>query len=129
MIKSKSSASAGRFAGPAVDYYSAYLERFVAGFVDALGIERAAIVVNLLGGLIALRVALSEPARLTALVLVDSASLGVRSRSERSPSTLWSTSSRTAPIPLQPYPAVVGEFLDSTLAYSRSTGMFRHSNS
>ena len=116
-------------ARPAADYSPAFFGRFVAGFLDALGIEHAAIVGNLLGGLIALRVALSEPARLTALVLVDSASLGVRSRSQRSPSTLWSTSSRTTPIPLQPYPAVVGEFLDSTLASSRSTRMFRNSNS
>jgi 4,5:9,10-diseco-3-hydroxy-5,9,17-trioxoandrosta-1(10),2-diene-4-oate hydrolase len=63
-------------ARPAADYSPAFFGRFVAGFLDALGIERAAMVGNSLGGLVALRVALSEPARVRALVLVDSAGLG-----------------------------------------------------
>jgi pimeloyl-ACP methyl ester carboxylesterase len=63
-------------ARPAADYSPGFFERFVAGFLDALDIERAAMVGNSLGGLIALRLALSEPARVTALVLVDSAGLG-----------------------------------------------------
>jgi pimeloyl-ACP methyl ester carboxylesterase len=63
-------------ARPAADYSPAFFEHFVAGFLDALGIERAAMVGNSLGGLVALRLALSEPARVTALVLVDSAGLG-----------------------------------------------------
>jgi pimeloyl-ACP methyl ester carboxylesterase len=63
-------------ARPAVDYSSAYFERFVAAFVDALDIGQATFVGNSLGGLIALRLALSEPARVTALILVDSAGLG-----------------------------------------------------
>jgi pimeloyl-ACP methyl ester carboxylesterase len=60
-------------ARPAAEYSAAFFERFTAGFLDALGIERAAVVGNSLGGLVALRLALSEPARLTALVLVDRA--------------------------------------------------------
>ncbi len=63
-------------ARPAADYSPAFFERFVASFVDALGIGRATFVGNSLGGLIALRLALSEPARVRALVLVDSAGLG-----------------------------------------------------
>src|SRR5215210_7874032 len=63
-------------ARPAADYSPAFFEHFVAGFLDALGIERAAMVGNSLGGLVALRLALSEPTRVTALVLVDSAGLG-----------------------------------------------------
>jgi 2-hydroxy-6-oxonona-2,4-dienedioate hydrolase len=63
-------------ARPAADYSSAFFERFVAAFVDALGIGRATFVGNSLGGLVALRLALSEPARVGALVLVDSAGLG-----------------------------------------------------
>jgi len=63
-------------ARPAADYSPAFFERFVAGFLDALDIERAAMVGNSLGGLVALRLALSESARVTALVLVDSAGLG-----------------------------------------------------
>jgi len=63
-------------ARPAADYSPAFFERFVAAFVDALDIGQATFVGNSLGGLIALRLALSEPARVTALVLVDSAGLG-----------------------------------------------------
>jgi len=63
-------------ARPAADYSPAFFERFVAAFVDALGIGRATFVGNSLGGQIALRLALSEPARVNALVLVDSAGLG-----------------------------------------------------
>jgi pimeloyl-ACP methyl ester carboxylesterase len=63
-------------ARPAANYSPAFFERFVAAFVDALGIGPATFVGNSLGGLIALRLALSEPACVTALVLVDSAGLG-----------------------------------------------------
>jgi pimeloyl-ACP methyl ester carboxylesterase len=61
---------------PFANHSPAFFERFVAGFLDALVIERAAMVGNSLGGLVALRLAFSEPARVTALVLVDSAGLG-----------------------------------------------------
>jgi pimeloyl-ACP methyl ester carboxylesterase len=63
-------------ARPAAVYSPAFFERFVVKFVDSLGIGRATYVGNSLGGLIALRLALSEPARVAALVLVDSAGLG-----------------------------------------------------
>jgi 4,5:9,10-diseco-3-hydroxy-5,9,17-trioxoandrosta-1(10),2-diene-4-oate hydrolase len=63
-------------ARPAADYSPAFFERFVASFVDALGIGPATYVGNSLGGLIALRLTLSEPTRVTTLVLVDSAGLG-----------------------------------------------------
>jgi len=63
-------------ARPAADYSPAFFEQFAAGFLDALGIERATLVGNSLGGLVALRLALYEPARVAALVLVDSAGLG-----------------------------------------------------
>jgi pimeloyl-ACP methyl ester carboxylesterase len=63
-------------ARPVVDYSPAFFARFAVGFLDALGIGRATFVGNSLGGLIALRLALSEPARVAALVLVDSAGLG-----------------------------------------------------
>jgi pimeloyl-ACP methyl ester carboxylesterase len=63
-------------ARPAADYSPAFFERFVAGFLDALGLDRAVMVGNSLGGLVALRLALSEPARIGTLVLVDAAGLG-----------------------------------------------------
>jgi pimeloyl-ACP methyl ester carboxylesterase len=63
-------------ARPAADYSPTFFERFVSGFVEALGIGRATFVGSSLGGLIALRLALSDPARIGALVLADSAGLG-----------------------------------------------------
>jgi 2-hydroxy-6-oxonona-2,4-dienedioate hydrolase len=63
-------------ARPALDYSPAFFERFVAAFVDRLDMGSATFVGNSLGGLIALRLALSEPDRVTALVLVDGAGLG-----------------------------------------------------
>jgi pimeloyl-ACP methyl ester carboxylesterase len=63
-------------AKPAADYSPTFFERFVSGFVEALGIGRATFVGSSLGGLIALRLALSDPARIDALVLADSAGLG-----------------------------------------------------
>src|SRR5215211_7786295 len=63
-------------ARPAADYSPAFFERFAAGFIDALEIGPATFVGNSFGGLIALRLALAEPTRVTALVLVDSAGLG-----------------------------------------------------
>jgi 2-hydroxy-6-oxonona-2,4-dienedioate hydrolase len=61
---------------PSAEYSSAFFARFVGAYLDALGLERAALVGNSLGGLVALRLALSEPARVRALGLVASAGLG-----------------------------------------------------
>jgi pimeloyl-ACP methyl ester carboxylesterase len=61
---------------PSADYSPAFFVRFVGSYLDALGLEQAALVGNSLGGLIALRLALSEPARVAALGLIDSAGLG-----------------------------------------------------
>ena len=66
----------GESARTVADYSPASFERFIASFVDALGIGRATFVGNSLGGLVALRLALSEPARVGSLVLVDGAGLG-----------------------------------------------------
>ncbi len=49
----------------------------LAGFLDGLGLERVSLVGNSDGGLTVLRLALASPERVTALVLVDSAGLGV----------------------------------------------------
>ena len=57
-------------------YSPSSLAYFAGEFMDALGIERAAVVGNSLGGLVALRFALSYPSRVSALGLVDSAGLG-----------------------------------------------------
>jgi pimeloyl-ACP methyl ester carboxylesterase len=63
-------------ARPAADYSPAFFEQFTAAFVDALGTGPATFVGNSLGGLIALRLALSEPDLVRALILVDGAGLG-----------------------------------------------------
>ncbi len=68
---------AGESAKPEdADYSPVFFERFVAAFLDALGIARAAVVGNSLGGLVGLRLALSELSRVSALGLVASAGLG-----------------------------------------------------
>lgn len=66
----------GYSAKPAADYSSAFFEGFVAAFLDALEVERAAVAGNSLGGLVALRLALSQPQRVSSLALIDSAGLG-----------------------------------------------------
>jgi pimeloyl-ACP methyl ester carboxylesterase len=53
-----------------------FFASFAAAFLDTLGVGRAAIVGNSYGGLVALRLALSDPVRVSALGLVDSAGLG-----------------------------------------------------
>ena len=58
------------------DYSAAFFTRFAAAFLDALGVERAAVVGNSLGGLVGLRLALSDPERVAALGLVSSGGLG-----------------------------------------------------
>ncbi len=61
---------------PIADYSGKFLAGFLADFLDALGLERAVLVGNSLGGLTALLLALEQPERVQALVLVDSAGLG-----------------------------------------------------
>jgi pimeloyl-ACP methyl ester carboxylesterase len=61
---------------PAADYTPAFFGHFVAAFLDTLDVERATVVGNSLGGLAALRLALSDPSRVVALGLMASAGLG-----------------------------------------------------
>ena len=61
---------------PGTDCSPTRLARFVARFMDAVGLDRAAVASNSLGGLAALELALSQPGRVSALCLVDSAGLG-----------------------------------------------------
>lgn len=63
----------GALAGPSPPF----LANFVASFLDSLGVERAAVVGNSYGGLVALRLALSEPGRVSSLGLVGAAGLGL----------------------------------------------------
>jgi pimeloyl-ACP methyl ester carboxylesterase len=60
------------------DYSPASFERFLAAFLDALGLRSAAVVGNSLGGLVGLRLALDEPERVVALGLLAGAGLGRR---------------------------------------------------
>jgi pimeloyl-ACP methyl ester carboxylesterase len=57
-------------------YSPDFFARFIAAFLNALNTHRTAIIGNSLGGLIGLCLALTEPSRVTALGLVDSAGLG-----------------------------------------------------
>jgi pimeloyl-ACP methyl ester carboxylesterase len=54
----------------------AFSARFLAAFLDAVGIERAILVGNSLGGFVSLRLAMDEPDRVAALCLVASGGLG-----------------------------------------------------
>ena len=60
----------------AIDYTIATGMRVIDGFLERVGVERAAFVGNSIGGLLALRYALELPARVSHLVLVDAAGLG-----------------------------------------------------
>src|ERR671916_1560084 len=66
----------GYSAKPSAEYTPAFFARFVGTYLDALEVERTGLVGSSLGGLVALRLALSEPARVSALGLVASAGLG-----------------------------------------------------
>ena len=66
----------GESAKPNREYSPEFLRQFLVDFLDALGIERAVLVGNSLGGLVSLRFALSRPEQVAALVLVDSSGLG-----------------------------------------------------
>ena len=61
---------------PRADYTPEFYGRFVADFLDAIGVDGATLVGHSLGGLACLRFALAEPRRVGALVLVDSSGLG-----------------------------------------------------
>ncbi len=61
---------------PDASYEIADLARFVRDFMEALGIERAAVVGHSLGGAIATRLALTYPSAVSKLVLVASAGFG-----------------------------------------------------
>ena len=76
---------------PADDCSPARLARFVARFLDAVGLDRVAVAGNSLGGLAALQLALAEPERVTALCLVDSAGLGRAVNAARQPGFLEAT--------------------------------------
>jgi pimeloyl-ACP methyl ester carboxylesterase len=58
------------------DYSPTFTASFVNSFLKAVGVENAVVVGNSFGGLVALHLALSEPTRVSALVLSDSAGLG-----------------------------------------------------
>ena len=66
----------GYSAKTSAEYSPDFFARFVSAYLDALGLDRTAVVGNSIGGLAALRLALSAPARVDALGLVASAGLG-----------------------------------------------------
>jgi 2-hydroxymuconate-semialdehyde hydrolase len=61
---------------PSAPYDLSYYCAWLAGFLDALGVQRAHVVGHSQGGAIALQFVLDHPARVDRLVLVDSAALG-----------------------------------------------------
>ena len=61
---------------PDIDYAAPTIVRLIARFVEAIGIEKTAIVGNSVGGALGLMVALAYPDLVSGLVLVGSAGLG-----------------------------------------------------
>jgi pimeloyl-ACP methyl ester carboxylesterase len=61
---------------PRLDYSREYMTQFTNRFLDALGLDRCALVGHSIGGLVAIRLALADPGRFPALVLLDSTGLG-----------------------------------------------------
>jgi pimeloyl-ACP methyl ester carboxylesterase len=61
---------------PQVPYHVGLLAENLAGFLDAVGVQKASIVGNSLGGWVAVRFATQYPDRLDKLVLVDAAGYG-----------------------------------------------------
>ncbi len=66
----------GGSSNPDADYSPTRFATFLTAFLNTLRLERATLIGNSLGGRIALHSALSDPGRVAALVLVDSAGLG-----------------------------------------------------
>ena len=66
----------GRSEQPPATYSLTYLAQFVRSFMDALGIERASLVGNSLGGGVVLQFALLFPQNVEKLILVSSLGLG-----------------------------------------------------
>ncbi len=66
----------GRSDKPVAAYSIAYLARFVNDFMEAVGIPKAAVIGESLGGGVALRLALDHPDRVEKLVLADSVGFG-----------------------------------------------------
>ncbi|RKY01038.1 alpha/beta hydrolase [Candidatus Poribacteria bacterium] len=66
----------GRSDKPRLKYDLNLFERFLEGFMDGLGLQKATLVGNSLGGGIALAFALEHPERVDKLVLVSSAMIG-----------------------------------------------------
>ncbi len=61
---------------PDAPYDRSYYSSWLAGFFDAVGLDRAHVVGHSLGGAVALQFALEHPERVRRLVLVDAAALG-----------------------------------------------------
>lgn len=62
--------------GPLEAYSPVRLARFVREVLDTVGVDRATLVGNSLGGLVAIHLTLDQPHRVERLILVDSAGLG-----------------------------------------------------
>jgi pimeloyl-ACP methyl ester carboxylesterase len=58
-------------------YHSAVLAEVIGEFLEAVEVERAVLIGNSFGGIVALRLALKRPGQVAGLVLVDSAGLGI----------------------------------------------------
>ncbi len=61
---------------PRIDYTREYMRDFISATIDALELDHPVLLGNSLGGQVAIHLALKEPERFPALVLLDSSGLG-----------------------------------------------------
>ena len=86
---------------PRNEYTPRFYARVVRHLMDALGIERAAVVGNSLGGRVALELALRSPGRVAALALLDPSVPGLRWRYVMGFTRVFPTEIGAIPFPLR----------------------------
>jgi pimeloyl-ACP methyl ester carboxylesterase len=86
---------------PRHEYTPRFYARVVRHLMDALGIERAAVVGNSLGGRVALELALRSPGRVAAMALLDPSVPGLRWRYMMGLTRVFPTEIGAIPFPLR----------------------------
>ncbi len=109
----------GRTPAPREGMRLSVLVRYLAGFLDSLGVRRAILVGNSLGGAVAIRYAAENPGRVERLFLLDSAGLLERVPPELEPKTR-EEARELARISFGPEARMPNFFLDDLVRWARN---------
>ncbi len=109
----------GRTPAPREGMRLSVLVRYLAGFLDSLGVRRAILVGNSLGGAVAIRYAAENPGRVERLFLLDSAGLLERVLPELEPKTR-EEARELARISFGPEARMPNFFLDDLVRWARN---------